>query len=65
MKPLLLKPVMAIFDNSHVRTFSGEKMQHWISLSLDFWEEMAPHITYKVYICVRLCVCVCTASICY
>lgn len=44
MKPLLLKPVMAIFNNSHVRTLSGEEKQYWVSPSFDFWVEIAPHI---------------------
>lgn len=61
MKPLFLKPVMAIFNNSHERTFSGEKKQYWVSPSLDFREEMAPDITYRVYIylCVYIHICMC------
>lgn len=47
MKPLFLKPVMAIFGNSHVRTFSSEMKHCWTAPSLDFWKERAPHSTSR------------------
>ena len=42
-KPLFLKPVMAIFGNSHVRTFGSEMKHYWTAPSLDFWKERALH----------------------
>jgi len=48
MKPLFLKPVMAIFSSIHVRTFSGEMKHCWTAPSLDSWKERTPHSLSRV-----------------